>query len=88
MFNEPMNAMRPRDQWRKLEQEPDVIILDVLQASRFPNGRELTDDVVDLVIDMPGGTLPGEGPDFPTTNDMPFLAAFPYLAAPHPAPAP
>ena len=88
MFSEPMNAMRPRDHWRKLEKEPDVIILDVLRASGFPNGRELTDDVVDLVIDMPGGTLPGEGPDFPTANDVQFLAAFPYLAAPHSAPAP
>jgi hypothetical protein len=88
MFNEPMNGLRPRDHWRVLDQTPDVMILDVLQASGFPNGREPTDDVIDLVVDIPGGTLPGEGPEFPTANDVPYLAAFPYLAPPHPAPAP
>jgi hypothetical protein len=87
MSDEAMNTMGPRDHWRLLETTPDVMILNVLHASGFPNGRELTDDVVDLVIDMPPpGTLPGEGPEFPTANDVPFLASFPYLAPPHPAP--
>jgi len=86
MFNEPMNGLSPRDHWRKLDAAPDVMVLDVLQASGFPNGREPTDDVIDLVIDIPGGTFPGEGPEFPTANDVHFLAAFPYLALPHPAP--
>jgi hypothetical protein len=87
MFDEAMNTMGPRDQWRRLDEMPDVMILDVRRGSGFPNGREPTDDVVDLVIDMPPpGTLPGEGPEFPTANDVPFLATFPYLAPPHPAP--
>jgi len=86
MFNEPMNALRPRDHFRVLEQTPDVMILNVLQASGFPNGREPTDDVIDQVVDIPGGTLPGEGPDFPTENDVPYLPIFPHLAPPHPAP--
>ena len=47
--------------------------------SAFPNGRELTDDVVDLVGHA--GTLANDAP-FPTTNDVPFLDVFPYLAPP------
>ncbi|MCA9131309.1 MAG: hypothetical protein KDB22_29695 [Planctomycetales bacterium] len=85
MFEDPMNALSPRDQWRILEIVPDVLILNVVQPTTFPNGRLLTDDVVDLMVDipLPGGTLPGEEPDFPATNDVPFLPVFPYLAPPH-----
>jgi hypothetical protein len=86
MFNESMNSRRPSDHWRVLEKTPDVMILDMLHASGYPNGREPSDDVIDLVSDIPGGTLPGEGPEFPTANDVPFLLTFPYLAPPHPAP--
>jgi hypothetical protein len=86
MFNEPMNSLSPRKQWRVMKEIPDVVILNVGYASGFPNGREPADDVVDLVVDIPGGTLPGEGPEFPTQNDVPFLPTFPYLAPPHPAP--
>jgi hypothetical protein len=86
MFVEAMNSLGPSDHWRVLQQVPDVMILDTGRDSGYPNGRELTDDVVDLMIDIPGGTLPGEEPDFPTENDLPFLPGFPYLAAPHPAP--
>jgi hypothetical protein len=85
MFHEPMNTMGPRNHWRLMQETPDVIILDVLSPSGFPNGREPTDDVIDLVVDIPGGTLPGEGPEFPTANDVPYLPTFPYLAPPHPA---
>jgi len=88
MFIEPMNALHPKDHWMALGAVPDVMILDVLQDSGFPNGREPTDDVLDLVVDIPGGTLPGEGPEFPDANDVPYLEVFPYLAPPHPAPLP
>jgi hypothetical protein len=52
----------------------------------FPNGRRLGDDVVDVSLRVVGGFLKGnklplgDGVD---VNDVPFRAAFPYLAAPH-----
>jgi len=52
----------------------------------FPNGRRLADDVVDAELRVVGGQLKGnklplgDGVD---QNDKPFLAAFPYVAAPH-----
>jgi len=59
----------------------------------YPNGRRLTDDVVDISFRaLAGGTpftpdfnkapnnLLGDGVD---QNDMAFLSTFPYLAAPH-----
>lgn len=89
MFIEPMNAMSPKDHWKVLDAVPDVMILHVCEDSGFPNGREPTDDVIDLVVDIPGGTLPGEDTENRrTTNDVPFLDDFPYLAAPHLPPPP
>ena len=59
----------------------------------FPNGRRVFDDVTDIALRaMAGGTpftpatnvapnnVLGDGV---STNDVPFLAAFPYLALPH-----
>jgi hypothetical protein len=64
----------------------------------FPNGRRLTDDVVDIelrafaqgygqflhgLLGLPNkapNNLLGDGVD---ANDLPFLAAFPYVAKPH-----
>lgn len=83
MFIDPANVLSPQQQFRDLGIVPDVVILDTSLPSGLPNGRLLTDDVVDLVVDVPGGTLPGEAPDFPTENDVPFLTDFPYLAPPH-----
>ena len=51
----------------------------------FPNGRRLGDDVVDIELQVVAGFLKGnkvplgDGVD---QNDKPFLAGFPYLAAP------
>src|SRR5204863_9747926 len=51
----------------------------------FPNGRRLTDDVVDISERVVGGFLKGnklplgDGVD---QNDKPFSSTFPYLAAP------
>jgi hypothetical protein len=83
MFIDPANVLSPTQQFQQMGMVPDVMILDPRFPSGLPNGRLLTDDAVDLVVDMPGGTLPGEAPDFPTENDVPFLDAFPYLAPPH-----
>jgi len=51
----------------------------------FPNGRRLTDDVVDIEERVVGGALIGN--DLPLgdgvdQNDKPFLDSFPYLASP------
>jgi len=60
----------------------------------FPNGRRLTDDVIDIALRVMAGATPftpqfnvapnnalGDGVD---SNDRPFRAAFPYLANPAP----
>ncbi len=78
--NLALNTMPPRDVMDALGVQPDVIIYDLTRPAVFPNGRELTDDVVDLVGDP--RPLSNDYP-FPSENDVPFLASFPYLAPPH-----
>jgi hypothetical protein len=65
--------------------------------SAFPNGRKLTDDVVDIALQAVAGEFfVGEGGDRPfnrapnneltdgvSGNDMPFLDVFPFIAHPH-----
>jgi Domain of unknown function (DUF4331) len=53
----------------------------------FPNGRRLTDDVLDITVQAAAGILTGarvgalgDGVD---RNDVPFRGSFPYLAFPH-----
>jgi hypothetical protein len=82
--NHGMNTLQPRLHWRRHGFVPDVVIYDTSRPAAFPNGRELADDVVDLVGDP--RVLSNDAP-FPSENDLPFLAAFPYLPPPHP-PAP
>jgi hypothetical protein len=86
MFLPELNTMTPSQQAVLLGVIPDVVIYQTDQDARFPNGRALTDDVVDLVVDMdiPAGAFADEAPTFPTANDVPFLDRFPYLAPPHP----
>jgi hypothetical protein len=59
----------------------------------FPNGRRLTDDVVDIALQAVAGATPFT-PDFNrapnntlgdgvSANDKPFLSAFPYVASPN-----
>lgn len=61
---------------------PDVVTIDTTQPLVFPNGRQLTDDVMDpvlqLVLDR-NFVTDGIG-----ANDVAFIATFPYLAAPNP----
>jgi hypothetical protein len=60
----------------------------------FPNGRRLTDDVVDIALRAMAGATPltptfngginaqlGDGVN---ANDVAFLTTFPFLASPHP----
>ena len=75
-----MNTLHPRKHFQNLGVTPDVIIFNTSLPAAFPNGRELTDDVVDLVGDT--RVLATDGPPFPKKNDVPFLDVFPYLAPP------
>ena len=77
--NDQMNTLHPSLHERFMEVRPDVIIYDTSRIAAFPNGRELTDDVVDLVGDL--RVLANDAP-FPTQNDVPFMPEFPYLAPP------
>jgi len=74
------NTMHPRHHQRRMGKTPDVMIYNTALPAAFPNGRALTDDVVDLVGD--NRVLANDSP-FPSTNDKPFLTSFPYLAIPH-----
>jgi hypothetical protein len=73
---------------------PDTIKYDATMPTGYPNGRALTDPVVDITL---AAVLLKLGPNQPLTtfadlplnppeNDVPFLGEFPYLAPPHPAP--
>jgi hypothetical protein len=79
--NTTMNLIQPRQQARRMGVPPDVVIYDTARPAAYPNGRALTDDVVDLVGDP--RILANDAP-FPTQNDVPFPGIFPYLAPPHP----
>lgn len=65
----------------------DLLRINIAQGqtfadSAFPNGRTLTDDVVDtlLTVACNSGNAVGDGV---AGNDLPFLSQFPYLASPH-----
>ncbi len=52
----------------------------------FPNGRRLTDDVVDITLQAAVGVLGGVATtlgDGVNVNDVQFRSSFPYLAQPH-----
>ncbi len=55
----------------------------------FPNGRRLTDDVVDIALQVMEGATPGHlipalaAGDKVNTTDKPFGATFPYIALPY-----
>ncbi|GIW42636.1 MAG: hypothetical protein KatS3mg076_3213 [Candidatus Binatia bacterium] len=75
-----MNTLHPSRHRAELGEPPDVVIFDTSRPAGYPNGRELTDDVVDLVGDP--RALATDDP-YPDANDVPFLGEFPYLAPPH-----
>jgi hypothetical protein len=70
---------------------PDAIKYDPSKPTAYPNGRKLTDPVVDItlaaVLLKLGGNQPlsllADLPLNPPANDVPFGAEFPYLAPPH-----
>jgi hypothetical protein len=73
---------------QKINSIGDVLRVDLGQASGFPNGRKLDEDVVDVELKLLLCTLgspavfPAGIPDGPTGNEIAFKAAFPYVAAP------
>jgi hypothetical protein len=69
---------------------PDTLKVDIDQAAGFPNGRTLTDPVMDVTLAVILLDLSVEGQTAaslvgvnPTANDKAFLDGFPYLATPH-----
>ena len=69
---------------------PDTIKVDLKQPSGFPNGRRLTDSVIDIELAWIFLDLRKHDaltltrlPLGPQANDVPFRAEFPYLAPPH-----
>jgi hypothetical protein len=66
---------------------PDRMGVLVGDVSGFPNGRRLTDDVIDITIQAAAGILGGAKVstlgDGVNRNDLAFRPSFPYLAQPH-----
>lgn len=67
---------------------PDAVTIDFSAPSGFPNGRRLTDSVIDitfavLLLDLTQepATRLANLPLGPQANDLPFRPNFPYLAA-------
>lgn len=77
---------------------PDTLKLDLSQPSAFPNGRTLSDPVVDIMVafaflDLTKHSIRALAnlPLDPSGNDVPLRADFPYLGLAqgnHPAPPP
>lgn len=76
-----LNTLHPSEHLARTGLKPDVMIYDTSKPAAFPNGRVLTDDVVDLTA-VP--RIVASDAPFPSANDLPFLETFPYLAPPHP----
>lgn len=55
-------------------------------AAGFPNGRRLSDDVIDIALQVVEGELIGNANDLADgvdANDVQFRSTFPYVALPH-----
>ena len=60
---------------------PDIVTVDFSKDVVFPNGRRLTDDVIDTALQLVLNRTAGIT-DAVNTNDKAFGTAFPYLADP------
>ena len=76
-----------------IEVVPDTLTLDPTRPSQFPNGRSLTDSVIDrtlafLFLDLSRHSIDTleRLPLNPPANDRPFRTDFPYIAAPQGSP--
>jgi len=68
---------------------PDPVELDLSKPNGFPNGRQLTDSVIDLTLAALFIDVSKHGVDVltkiplgPQANDVPFRPDFPYLGLP------
>ncbi|WP_374146438.1 DUF4331 family protein [Sphingomonas sp. 28-63-12] len=66
---------------------PDTLTLDFATPSGFPNGRRLTDQVIDITLGVLLLKLSSNNPGAlallplgPPANEVPFRSTFPYLA--------
>ncbi|HUF54128.1 MAG TPA: DUF4331 family protein [Dehalococcoidia bacterium] len=60
---------------------PDIVTIDFSQDVVFPNGRQLTDDVIDVALQLVLNRTAGITDDI-DANDKSFSSSFPYLAEP------
>ena len=63
-----------------LEWLPDILPYNYTSAAGYPNGRQLTDDIVDNVVDI---MTRGKMRDDLVGPHTDYLAEFPYLGPPH-----
>jgi hypothetical protein len=82
-INTALNTMHPKDDFKNFGTKPDVTVINTLLPSKFPNGRALEDDVIDIVCPGLCDDIIANDDPFSTKNDVPFLTEFPYLAPPH-----
>lgn len=88
-LNQPPNV-RPAEELRLNTAIPPAAApkrLGVLDGDKagFPNGRRLTDDVLDIELQVVEGELvgtPNDLGDAVDSNDLPFGKSFPYVALP------
>ena len=74
--------------------QPDVMIFSRDRPAGYPNGRRLTDDVADLtcrqgdclLLEVSRAEAAADHVPRPTTNNVPFLEHFPFLAPPNAEP--
>jgi hypothetical protein len=63
-----------------LEWLPDILPYNYMSADGYPNGRQLTDDIVDNVVEI---MTHGKMKDDLVHPHMNYLVEFPYLGIPH-----
>lgn len=63
-----------------LEWLPDILPYNYLNAAGYPNGRKLTDDIVDNLVEI---MTQGKMKDDRVGPHTDYLAEFPYLGIPH-----
>jgi hypothetical protein len=71
---------------RRPDRRPNRLGVIAGDNAGFPNGRRLTDDVVDIALQVLEGELlgtPNDLGDAVSSNDLPFSGTFPYVALPH-----